>query len=547
MRVVDGLVQTLQAAALAAARRLQLVVVMLLFVAIVATHLDAVPFWDARNFWQCVEVAAGKPFDLLSLRCWGHPSLVYVWMWSVTQYVWPWTPALLYALNAAVGVLSIAAFDALLRHLFPGKRNSEYALVTALYALAPLFVSHAIFLNLDYGATAFFVLFLYGLVARRLWIATGFAVALIFTKETGAAAWAVTTGAYIVACVFRPRTSWAQRALTLRPLAPLLLVPVAVAAFVLFAVAVRHDPGGWTGSYAPVQVIPDRVDAFLNTNLADPTMRAFLADIFVLNFQWIYTAVVIVALVAATIRVSPPPQEPNDRARRGLFVALTLAGLVYIVTRYRFSNAARYVLLSTPALILAFYHALLCLCERRGRRVAALAICAFLVFASNFRSIDVVSRSVYGTFAFGSHVLLDMTSLTGGLKLDSIVYNLEFLQLQYLFADMIRDERPRDGSILLMGNAIYNFPPDVDGRDYTLTADPSHAVPLVVALGDVKRDVLASHVRNDGQLFYYVAFANADNVQLRELLKQYPLVRTKTYERHGYTMDLYTFRFSFAS
>jgi len=529
----------------ATVQRSELLIVILVFIAIVATHLDAVPFWDAKNFLQCVEVAVSKPFDLLSFRCWGHPAFAYVWMWSLPQYLWPWTPAFLYALNAAVGVLSIAAFDGLLRRLFPGKGNTEYALVTALYALAPLFVSHAIFLNLDYGATALFVLFLHFLFARRLWIASAFAVALVFTKETGAAALAVTIGAYIVAIVLRPGSSWTRRAQELRSMAPLLAVPTAVVSFLLFAVVFRHDAGGWTGSYAPVQVIPNRVDAFLNTNLADSTMRAFLADIFVLNFQWLYTIVVVVAVVSASIRVMPAPLNPNGEERRGMFIALTLAGLVYIVTRYRFSNAARYVLLATPVLILAFYQALLLLCERRSRRMAALAICAVLVFGSNVRTIDFVSRSVFGTFAFGSHPMLDMTSLTGGLKLDSIVYNLEYLQLQYLYGDMILDVRPADGSILLMGNAIYNFPPDVDGRDYTLTADPSHAVPFFVALGDVKREVLASHVRSDGQLFYYMAFANADNVQLQELLKRYPLVRMKTYTRHGYTLDLYTFRFSF--
>ena len=548
MRVVNSLFQALHAAmASVAVRRRGLLLVIFLFVAIVATHLDAVPFWDAKNFLQCVEVAVAKPFDLLSLRCWGHPSLVYVWIWSWTQYVWPWTPAFLYVTNAVVGVMSIVAFDELLRRLFPGKADTEYALVTALYALAPLFVSHAIFLNLDYGATALFVLFLHFLVARRFWTAAAFGAALAFTKETAVAAWTVTIGAYIVACVLRPRTSWVERAATLRSLAPLLAVPAAVGAYILFAGVVHHDPGGWVGSYAPVQAVPDRVDAFLNTNLADPSMRAFLADIFVLNFQWLYTAVVVVALCAAAIRVAPPPRDSIDQARWGMFFALTLAGLVYIVTRYRFSNGARYVLLATPLLILAFYQALLFLCARGRRRLLSLAVCAFLVFVSNFRSIDFVSRSFFGTFAFGSHAMLDMTSLTGGLKLDSIVYNLEFLQLQYLFGDMIRDLRPQNGSILLMGNAIYNFPPDVDGRDYTLTADPTHAVPFFVALGDVNREVIASHVRSDGQLFFYIAFANADNVQLRELLKRYPLVRTKTYQRHGYTLDLYTFRFWFAA
>jgi len=54
-------------------------------------------------------------------------------------------------------------------------------------------------------------------------------------------------------------------------------------------------------------------------------------------------------------------------------------------------------------------------------------------------------------------------------------------------------------------------------------------------------------VRSNGELFFYIAFANADNVQLPELLKTYPLVGTKTYDRHGYTLELYTFRFSFTS
>jgi len=216
-----------------------------------------------------------------------------------------------------------------------------------------------------------FVLFLHFLVARRFWTAAVFGAALAFTKETAVAAWTVTIGAYIVACVLRPRTSWVERAATLRSLAPLLVVPAAIGAYMLFAAVVHNDPGGWVGSYAPLQAVPDRVDAFLNTNLADPSMRAFLADIFILNFQWLYTAVVVVALCAAAIRVAPPPRDSIDQARWGMFFALTLAALVYIVTRYRFSNGARYVLLATPLLILAFYQALLFLCARGGRRLLA--------------------------------------------------------------------------------------------------------------------------------------------------------------------------------
>jgi len=125
-----------------------------------------------------------------------------------------------------------------------------------------------------------------------------------------------------------------------------------------------------------------------------------------------------------------------------------------------------------------------------------------------------------------------------------MVYNLEFLQLQYLWSDMIRDVRPRTGDILLMGNAIYNFPPEVDRASYALTANPLRAVPFFVALGDVPR---MSWRRTCGTM------ANCFLRRLREcrqrptptLLKEYPLVGTKQYERYGYTLVLYTFRFTF--
>jgi hypothetical protein len=531
-------------ASLAASRR-GLLLVVLLFISIVASHLDVIPYWDAKAYLYCVEEAVHEPFDVLNFRCAGHPSIVYALLWGFTQYLRPWNPALMYATNALLGVASIAAFDALLRLLFPNRPGAEYTLVTALYALAPLFVAHAIFLNLDYGATAFFVLFLRFLIARRFWPASAFAVAAMFSKETGAAACAVAMLAYIVAFIFGPRTSWARRIATLRSHTPLVTVPLALVTYLAWVQVFHHDPRGWVNTYAPVQIIPDQRQAILNTNLADPGIRSFLTDIFVLNYQWLYTGVIVVAACFALIRIERPDDEPQGPPRRGVFLALALVGLVYVVTRFGFTNAARYVLLALPMVILTFYHALLSLPASHRSRPSYLTVCAVLVFLSNFRTLDFVSKSIFGTLPFGSHALLDMPSLTGGLKLDSLVYNLEFLQLQYLWSDMIRDIRPQPGNILLMGNAIYNFPPEVDGRSYALTANPSRAVPLFVAIGDVKRDVLESHVRRDGELFFYVAFPNADNVQLQNLLKEYALVGAKKYERDGYTMDVYIFRFTF--
>ena len=197
-------------------------------------------------------------------------------------------------------------------------------------------------------------------------------------------------------------------------------------------------------------------------------------------------------------------------------------------------------------LILAFYRALLSVFTNGAARRLFLSVAAVLVFLSNFRTLDFGSKLVFGTFNFGSHALLDMPSLIGGLKLDSIVYNLESLQFHYLLNDMLQDLRPAPHTVFFMGDTTYNFPAHVDGRSYTLTLDPSHALPLSILSndGDEKRDVLRKYVRGDGDRFFYMAFANADNHQLQLLLREYPLAGTKRYERSGYTLDVYTFRFT---
>jgi hypothetical protein len=97
-----------------------------------------------------------------------------------------------------------------------------------------------------------------------------------------------------------------------------------------------------------------------------------------------------------------------------------------------------------------------------------------------------------------------------------------------------------------MGDTTYNFPAPVDQDSYALTLDPARALPLSILSGDgdVQRGELRKHLTGDGERFFYMAFANADNHQLRMLLERYPLSRTTSYERSGYKLDVYTFWFS---
>jgi hypothetical protein len=519
--------------------------IVLLFAGIVASYRDYIPYWDAKGYYDCIAHAAQPPFDLNNSRCFGHTTISYLLPLVVTQYLAPWNVSAVYAVNALLGIASIVAFHGLLRLIVPQRAPIEYALVTALYAFAPLFVVHAIFLNLDYGMTAYFVLFLYFLLARRFWLAGIFAGGVVLAKETGAAVFAATIVAYAIACIASRRSSFDHAIAELRRHAPLLIAPLALAGYVIALRLTHADAGPWVASYAQVSMLHDPLTA-LSINPADAGIRSFLADAFVLNYQWIYTAVLLVAACAAIVRTASARSARLAADRGGLFLSLLLLALFYVATRYRDYNNARYVLVLSPVIVALFYRALLSVTANANARRLILGVTVAVVFVSNFRTLDFVSRSVFGTFSVGSHALLDMPSIIGGPKMDAVVYNLEALQFDYLLRDLMRDVRPPPQTVFFMGDTTYNFPPNVDAQSYSLTVDPARALPLsILSLdGDVQRDSLRKHLTGAGDRFFYMAFANADNHQLRLLFTEYPLVERKRYVRNGYACDLYTFRFT---
>ena len=520
--------------------------VVVVFSGIIASYSDYIPYWDAWGYFDCVTDAVQKPFSLLNFRCVTHPSMAYLFVLGLTQYLAPLNVHAAYAGNALLGVASIVAFHGLVRLIVPKRPSVEYSLVTALYAFAPLFLVHALFFNLDYGATAFFVLFLAFLVARRFWTASVFAVAMMFSKEVGAAAFVAAVAAYVVAFTIRAPLSWKERVACLGQQAPLMAAPLILAAYVVDFHTLQPNPGSWISAYVPVSLVTDRLALILNMNPADASFRAYLADVFVLNFQWIYTGVLVAAACAAVGRLARSGKKRVALAGSELFLGLLLIELVYIVTRFRTYNNARYVLIASPVLIVAFYRALVSVLTNGAARRVFLSVTAALVLLSNFRTLDAGSKAVFGTFKFGSHAVLDMPALMKGPRLDSLVYNLESLQFHYLLSDMMRDWRPAQRTVLFMGDTRYAFPSPIDERSYTPTVDPSHAIQFYILSMDweVQRDVLRSHGLADGDPFVYLALANADNHQLRLLRAQYPLVGAKQYDRNGYTLDLYTFRFT---
>lgn len=516
----------------------------LAFAAMLVSRFGFVPYWDAKGYYDCIAHASASLLELQNYRCFGHTTITYLLPLVLSQAIAPWTVTAAYAINALLGAGSIAAFQALLRLLFPGRSWIEYALVTALYALAPLFLVHALFFNLDYGMTVFFVPFLYFLIAGRIWPATALGVAVVLSKDTGAAVFSAAVVAYAVARLAGTRRAAADLQAEARRHAPLLLVPVALAAYIVVFELTQPNPGPWLTAYAQIGMLHDPLAA-ISFNPADPGIRSLLADLFVLNFQWIYSIVLAIAAVLWLAALATGRRRAARAGANGWMLVLLLAELVYLVTRYRDYNNARYVLVASPVLVALFYGAVTFVAANALIRRAILTVAVVLVALSNFRTFDPVSKAVFGTFSVGSRALLDMPSLLKGPRMDATVYNLEALDLSRALEDLMQDARPAPNTVMFMGDTTYNFPPNVDARTYRLTVDPSGALPLVILSldGDIQRAALGKRLA-EGDRFFYMALPNADNHQLRLLLGEYPVAARKRYDHEGYIVDLYTFRYA---
>lgn len=163
-----------------------------------------------------------------------------------------------------------------------------------------------------------------------------------------------------------------------------------------------------------------------------------------------------------------------------------------------------------------------------------------LVTASNFRTVDPLSRAIYGTFAFGQHRCLRMASFGGSGRIgrDELVYNLEFLQLAILQDMALRKIGARPGSLVYVERGCDFWTPgwlDAKSRR-TGRRGPR---PQVFPFQYVSDPSLATVPRGP---IYYLEFPNQDGHSVRtELAGRYGRALVERLEHDGYCLRLYRF------
>jgi hypothetical protein len=510
--------------------------------ALLGSRISYVPMWDGFIYASAINHAVQRPLAFASLRLGGHASHAYGVMAVAAQALSPgsYWPTLL--LGAALLSIAAIAFHRLARLAFPAQdQHVDVALLTAAFALQPTLLASVVQPGLDLAIVPAFLWCVVLLLENRRIALVAVGIVLAFTKETGVLLYAALLVTYAVWTFARTPGTARDKILSVIALAPLSTPGVVFGAYLL--IRTRLIPAGevvvWNAGTAMIgqslvrQLLVPRIDRYV---------ASYLVIVFILNFSWVTTLTVGTATVVAARRAGTRRIVGEAMrfawTRVGFVSFLTLVA-TFALTRFASYANSRYLLPVIALSLVPFLAALQALQLRAASRRALLAATCVLVFVSNVRTIDPISRAVFGTFAFGDHRLLRMTSITHeccGSGRDQLVYSLEFTNIERLTSDALAALSPGDTTLIVLPDSTNWFAVGLlDRTTNRRTLDSTRAI----APGVVEAD--SAHLFMDRyQRAEYLALPNGFPDRGLALLSRHFLVgRERRFTRNGYALSTY--------
>jgi len=507
-------------------------------IALVSGHLDYIPMWDGRAYAECAVEASLHGLAPFYLRCWGHASHLYLGLLAISQLFDTGNATALIAVNAIILALGVVGFHRLTRAVFPDEaRRVDRALLSAVFMLQPPLLASVVQPGLDLPVLAGAIWTIALLIERRWAWTAAVGTAMMFSKETGVMLYGLFLGCWALWSVRGSGDELRGRWKELRAAWPVAIPLVVFGAYLAFYRIFRPgQPAMWTaGIDTPLvrQFLVPRVDAYL---------ASYLALVFVLNFAWLPSAWLVTDGVVSAIgyiRRRPRRSVAGADVRVLAFITFLFVATVYALTRFVTFSNVRYLLPAMPLLLVASCAALVRLLPRAGPRRLALVAYAVLLVVSAERTVDPVSRRLWGTFPFGSHEMLRMASMTHeccGIGRDQLVYSLEFTRMHEVMDDALAALRADSGSLVVIpaNTSWYTIGP-VDRTTHRRTLRRTGVVePIAVEHGEIMK------ARVRPEQFAFLALPNADVPRaLGNLGLYYQWGVPRRFERSGYAILAY--------
>jgi hypothetical protein len=265
------------------------------------------------------------------------------------------------------------------------------------------------------------------------------------------------------------------------------------------------------------------INRMLGAGLVGPAQIDQLKVIFGINFNWLLTIFIMLAILFKRKLFFKNRKE-------ALYICIFTILMVFLLTRLPLDNNPRYMISALPLFILLFALAISSLIKKYKLRVAVLSIVLSLIYVSAFVTIDPVSKLLFGTIKFGSHDILDMRGLHRGPSWwfqDQMVYNYEFMKISDLTRKIINQIGVKNKFVASDWATIYA---DADLRNWDENQAPRGGF-KIAALKNVWKEKYDS--------LYYILYPNFGNGPgITALSSFYNLKEVMVFQEDGYAIPV---------
>lgn len=516
--------------------------------------------WDGGVYYAGLRAACVN-FDFSFESVWNyfrlaaHPTLSYTFFMLIGEFLFPAKVTGVLIVNLLMTAVALVFIYKMFCGYWCHMQKFHAMVFTIIISVIPLFWGTSSYVNVDYTLIIFFIYLMYAEYKEQKILMTFWTIALLLNKETG---WLIVAGYYIVyltklwrgvkekrlsskiAGIFRDKIVWG-----------ILAGVLAVCGYVILQ-------GGLTGWYgvgvtrsifASREMVAEKgmtVNAF---GIYPEYIVHRLAQIFILNFMWIPTLIIIASLILCAVKHTGVLKKVrNIGGMVGAFVMFVLFSTIYIT-----AALARYTIFSTVILWLIGLLLLYYVWGDVFSRVRIMGGCAIIILflaVQNFIYIDPFSNIIFDRLESGRGKILctDMNTAYYG---DSLVNNYRYSYLDKLLDKFLAEaDYDKDKQIVLWAgsddqsyiNSIYGFQFGWDSdKKKRVIIDEELYREEIIPLNIVPMEKLQNGEKlNKETILYFLPYYERNEDEfLSDLRKYYKISERKEISNWGGTLSYY--------
>lgn len=516
--------------------------------------------WDSAIYYGSVK-AACQSFDFTISSVWngfklaGHPTLAYTFFLGTGEFLFPARVTGVLLVNLVLTVAALICIYKMLRYYWSSMSAPYAAAAVWVLALIPVFWGNFAYVNVDYTLVIFFVFMLYAEYRKQNILLFFWMECVLLNKEAG---WAVIVGyfcAYFFNLCKKVRGNAFKDKIKYFQKNPMIWAVMLGLVGICFYTVSQGSLFSWMGTgvekslFASWEDIQDQGLGINSIGIYPPYILHKFAQIFVLNFMWIPTLIIIICCAAA-VKDKRKIKIHNLGGMLGglsFFILFNIGFITAALNRYLVFSA---VLIYLIALMLA-YEIILPAVPRRAAGIAV-GVSALLLCVQNFYYIDPLSNIIFDKLDSGKGIILSTDMNLNGYG-DTLVNNYRYAYVDKLLDKMLAQaEYDQNTQVIELGE-YDSFPIRGFGELYVLGWDTIHERRICKDTANTKTEIipvnqvyLTEVENNEGEgtlpkaIVYFLTYFDYDEASyLKRLETYYNIGERREISNWGGTLSYY--------